>query len=110
MKNQKFFFSVVAVLVVLGVFFLFFFGVVKPQFVGHVGSIQSVMQQSLLAGVTNNDVVTDTVEMAKDHVERRDLGYGLVRTVTYKVHNSVSVLSRVTVKDVGGVDIHYVVI
>jgi hypothetical protein len=57
MKNQKFFFSVAAVLFVLGVFALFFFGF-KSRFFAQVGTVNLVPEQ---VAVVDRPVVRDAV-------------------------------------------------
>ena len=71
MKNQKFFFSVIAVLLVLGVFALFFFGFKSRVFakVGVVGLVSkrvTVDTRSVVSGTAVKDVVdgvADTVDL-----------------------------------------------
>ncbi len=70
MKNQKFFFSVIAVLLVLGVFALFFFGFKSRVFakVGVVGLVSeqvTVVDRGVVSGAVGRDVivgVTDKVD------------------------------------------------
>lgn len=63
MKNQKFFFSIVAVVVTLGVFFIFFFGMIKPRFQSEVQRVKhvdvAVVTRAVDVAVVNPVVVAD---------------------------------------------------
>lgn len=60
MKNRRFFFSIVAVIVVLGVFFFVFFGSVKPRFQSAVKPAGEV-GIAAVARVVSVDPVVDSV-------------------------------------------------
>lgn len=65
MKSQKFFFSIVAVLVIVGVFLFFFFGVVKPRFQSEVRGVNAV--QTVVAKSVGLVSMVDTVAVAHVH-------------------------------------------
>jgi hypothetical protein len=71
MKSQKFFFSVVAVAVVLGVFFFVFFGIVKPRFqsaVREVGGVQVAVVRAVNAVAVADAVNGNEVAAVAKHV------------------------------------------
>ena len=71
MKNQKFFFSVIAVLFVLGVFALFFFGF-KSRVFANVGVVGLVSKQVVVdnRGVVVNAVAGHVVNEVTDKVHK----------------------------------------
>ena len=70
MKNQKFFFSVIAVLLVLGVFALFFFGF-KSRVFAKVGVVGLISERVIAVdrGVVSNSVVPDVIVDVTDNVD-----------------------------------------
>jgi hypothetical protein len=71
MKNQKFVFTVAAVLFVLGVFVLFFFGF-KSGFFAKVGTVSLIPKQNVAVvnpGVASNVVVDHIIGDVRDEVD-----------------------------------------
>jgi hypothetical protein len=57
MKSRRFFFSIVTVAVVLGVFFFLFFGIVKPRFQGVITPVADTRVAAVVQVVRVVDAV-----------------------------------------------------
>jgi len=115
MKNQKFFFSVAAVLFVLGVFALFFFGF-KSRFFAQVGTVNLVPERVtvdnriLVAHALGSHVVDGVGRSVKVQtvalkaVKPVATDVGIVKSVEAQSHVYVVADSIVTAPNTIGVD------
>ena len=69
MKSRRFFFSIVTVAVVLGVFFFLFFGIVKPRFQSAVTPVADTRVAAVIQAVGVVDAVGNVdVHSVEDRV------------------------------------------